>query len=83
MCVGVGLRLCASLMAFPGTCVSELPADIKGKKKDVKEGRRRGTGRKKEGDSGWREIRIHLFVVIKSVPYSDIFYVYVPAEFRV
>lgn len=67
------------------TCVPELPADIKGQKKMLRKGGGEGqTDRRRVTVGGGRsDIQCDLFVVMKSVPYTNIFHLYVPAEFGV
>lgn len=66
-------------------CVSEPPADIKGQKKMLRNGKGEGqTDRRRVTVGGERsDIQVDLFVVLKSVPYTNIFHLYVPAEFGV
>ena len=61
------------------TCVSELPADIKGQKKMLRKGGE--TDRRVTVGGERSDIQCDLFVVMKSAPYTHIFHLYVPAEF--
>lgn len=55
-----------------------------GTEKDVKEGEKRGKDRKRVKVGGERsDIQCDLCVVMKSAPQTNIFHLYIPAEFGV